>query len=318
MKDTLILQDKNYISARRVQELFGYTSDYVGQLCRAGKLDCQIVGRSWFVTEKSIIDHKSTMNEIVKNKSREKRKNARKVYDLNIGRNSINTISDNIVPNNNIVYKNTGAITPEKFQTLLLPSPISYKDFILESPKEIVLPETLKYESESAPFIPILKKQIAFVPSSFSAHTLPSSIFEYVSLGTSKITYSNFKYALLIIILIFVSSLSFNISTRLKNVLSKGFNNISSFVVTLVTSGSSKVAIEIPTQTQIQKFNGIAVVPSSHSEVQDEIMKQKIRESFSDEIMIKTDKSGTAGVITPVFKKAKGDDFVYVLVPVKN
>ena len=43
MKDSLILQDNNYISAKRVQELFGYTSDYVGQLCRSGKIEAKMI-----------------------------------------------------------------------------------------------------------------------------------------------------------------------------------------------------------------------------------------------------------------------------------
>jgi hypothetical protein len=40
--------------------------------------------------------------------------------------------------------------------------------------------------------------------------------------------------------------------------------------------------------------------------------------SFSDEVTIQPDKSGTSGVITPVFKQTDGKDFVYVLVPVKE
>ncbi len=65
-------------------------------------------------------------------------------------------------------------------------------------------------------------------------------------------------------------------------------------------------------------FNGVAVTPTSGSVSQDEALKEKIRDSFSDEVLVKPDKSGTAGIITPVFKKSKGNDFVYVMVPVKN
>jgi hypothetical protein len=59
MKNSLTLHDVNYISAKRAQEVFGYTSDYIGQLCRADKLECRMIGRSWFVTERSLIAHKS-------------------------------------------------------------------------------------------------------------------------------------------------------------------------------------------------------------------------------------------------------------------
>jgi hypothetical protein len=59
-------------------------------------------------------------------------------------------------------------------------------------------------------------------------------------------------------------------------------------------------------------------VPSTGSVVKDEQMKKDIRNSFSDQIEITPDSSGTAGVITPVFRQAKGKDFIYVMVPVVN
>ena len=62
-KDYLIIQDISYISARRAAEIAGYTADYVGQLCRAGKVQCRMVGRTWYVNEESILNHqKSAFN----------------------------------------------------------------------------------------------------------------------------------------------------------------------------------------------------------------------------------------------------------------
>jgi hypothetical protein len=63
---------------------------------------------------------------------------------------------------------------------------------------------------------------------------------------------------------------------------------------------------------------GIVVAPLADSLSQNEILKKKIQSSFSDEVTVAPDETGTAGVITPVFKKATGDNFVYVLVPVKE
>jgi len=57
-RDVLVLKDKKFISAGRAAEISGYTSDYIGQLCRAGKLDCAMLGRGWFVTEDSLSLHK--------------------------------------------------------------------------------------------------------------------------------------------------------------------------------------------------------------------------------------------------------------------
>ena len=63
MSETLIIEGKQYISSRRAAEIAGYSNDYVGQLCRAGKLACRMIGRFWYVDEDSILRHK---NEFVR------------------------------------------------------------------------------------------------------------------------------------------------------------------------------------------------------------------------------------------------------------
>ena len=62
MRDDLYLSGKKYISARRAAEITGYTSDYVGQLCRAGKIDATMVGRGWFISQESILLHKENFS----------------------------------------------------------------------------------------------------------------------------------------------------------------------------------------------------------------------------------------------------------------
>jgi len=57
VKDSVLLDGKIYISSRRAAEVSHYTTDYIGQLCRAGKIDCRIVGRTWFVMEESVLEH---------------------------------------------------------------------------------------------------------------------------------------------------------------------------------------------------------------------------------------------------------------------
>ncbi len=58
--NTITIQGENYVKAADLARDLGYTADYVGQLCRAGKVDAQLVGRSWYVSEDSIRDHKQT------------------------------------------------------------------------------------------------------------------------------------------------------------------------------------------------------------------------------------------------------------------
>lgn len=59
MSSDLQFDGKGYISSRRAAELCGYTQDYVGQLIRNKKIDARRVGRSWFVSEESILAYHS-------------------------------------------------------------------------------------------------------------------------------------------------------------------------------------------------------------------------------------------------------------------
>lgn len=56
--DELTIGDKIYISSKRAAEITGYAKDYVGQLCREGRVEATLVGRSWYVLETSIRAHR--------------------------------------------------------------------------------------------------------------------------------------------------------------------------------------------------------------------------------------------------------------------
>lgn len=58
--DTVTVNGKIYKKATVLAKQFRYTTDYIGQLCRNKKVDCQFVGRSWYVTEASLLAHKDT------------------------------------------------------------------------------------------------------------------------------------------------------------------------------------------------------------------------------------------------------------------
>ena len=49
-----------YLPATALAKQFRYTTDYIGQLCRAKKVDAQLVGRSWYVNPLSLTSHKKT------------------------------------------------------------------------------------------------------------------------------------------------------------------------------------------------------------------------------------------------------------------
>lgn len=63
--DELTIDDKKYVSSKRAAKLTGYAKDYIGQLCREGRVSARLVGRSWYVLESAIHDHR--FGESVKN-----------------------------------------------------------------------------------------------------------------------------------------------------------------------------------------------------------------------------------------------------------
>ena len=56
--DELTIGDKIYISSKAAAKLTGYAKDYVGQLCREGRVEARLVGRNWYVLEASIREHR--------------------------------------------------------------------------------------------------------------------------------------------------------------------------------------------------------------------------------------------------------------------
>jgi hypothetical protein len=101
--------------------------------------------------------------------------------------------------------------------------------------------------------------------------------------------------------------------------------SIGSFLRSLfggLTSKNPQIAVNTNSNPEISDATstplGVAVVGSSGSSAQDEATKKKIADSFSDNVEVTADKSGTAGVIKPVFKQTNGQDFIYVLVPVNK
>lgn len=68
--EELFVEGKRYISSKRASNVSSYSKDYIGQLCRANKLDCRLVGRTWYVNEHSLYAHRVE----VEDKQRELRK----------------------------------------------------------------------------------------------------------------------------------------------------------------------------------------------------------------------------------------------------
>ena len=54
----VVINGVEYFPASALTKQFRYTTDYIGQLCRAKKVDAQLIGRSWYVNPISLAEHK--------------------------------------------------------------------------------------------------------------------------------------------------------------------------------------------------------------------------------------------------------------------
>lgn len=62
--DELLIEDKKYVSSKRAAQVTGYAKDYIGQLCREGRVPARLVGRGWYVLETAIQDHRFGTTDI--------------------------------------------------------------------------------------------------------------------------------------------------------------------------------------------------------------------------------------------------------------
>ncbi len=56
--DDILIDEKKYVSSKQAAKITGYAKDYIGQLCREGRVPARLVGRSWYVLETAIQDHR--------------------------------------------------------------------------------------------------------------------------------------------------------------------------------------------------------------------------------------------------------------------
>ena len=56
--DEILIEGKKYVSSKQAAKITGYAKDYIGQLCREGRVSARLVGRSWYVLESAIQDHR--------------------------------------------------------------------------------------------------------------------------------------------------------------------------------------------------------------------------------------------------------------------
>lgn len=125
--DELVLDGKTYLSSKKAAKVTGYAKDYIGQLCREGRVDSKLVGRSWYVYEPSIREHR--FND---ERSKAKKKQA------NTGDNSPALVEKPEESNPLESIWEQPAYTPETFETLPpLEEAVATTEAYKEEPKTV-------------------------------------------------------------------------------------------------------------------------------------------------------------------------------------
>ena len=70
MDQEFFFNGKKYLSSKKAAKLTGYTHDYIGQLCRAKKVDGKLVGRTRYVDIDALEEYKQLYNGVNKNNSK--------------------------------------------------------------------------------------------------------------------------------------------------------------------------------------------------------------------------------------------------------
>lgn len=97
--ETLVLDGKSYVKASKAARDLGYTADYVGQLCRSGKVSAHLIGRTWYVDPSMLGEHRIEKKRVSRIKAREQVRKSLEEHKLKV------TESRNIYKNIGIHYE---------------------------------------------------------------------------------------------------------------------------------------------------------------------------------------------------------------------
>jgi len=271
----LFFNGERFISSTKAAKTVGYANDYIGQLCRSGALECKMVGRSWYVSRKSILTHKKGG-------------------------------SKTIAPRKKIIAPRA--------------TKISAPEILREVEENIALPEAsvFTYKKTSAVVLPALKKETEeIVPTRWRVLSgivvVFIAVFIVLNSGFSWMAY--FAPAASNKVDIKIADASDSMTAAASNAESFASFVVGSVEAKITSIFGSKQAANTDTETASQfSPNGIVAIPENARHADD---VAKIQSDFSDPVNVTFDQDGQSGVITPDFQGATTtQNYTFVMVPV--
>ncbi len=283
----LYLEGKKFISSLEASDFSGYSRDYIGQLVREEKLEGKLVGRLWFISLPSLEKHLAKQNP--------------KIEDSKLAVASVEK-TEQI---SKYEKENVLALPsfPQKEKTIHFEKEISYPAFI--SKKNF----SFGYRNSEASSVFHLKRlaisSVIAVVLIFGAHVV------YYQINKEEIAArSNSVLASASVV---SSSALDSFALDWYRFINGKFIGVNKFFASIF--GSKQLAYETGAVQQKSVPQGVVVVPNN---AQGEETVNRIKASFSDKVGIARNPDGVTGLITPEFKKVTGDEYLYVLVPVKE
>lgn len=282
MNNELTLEGKKYISASRASKISGYNSDYLGQLCRSGKLDCKFISRVWFVTEESLLEHqKNNGRKKIKNEFLGKLKTQNEERIQYSYKDSVREYIDEQKKLNKLNLNKELNSKQNKNSTKLFSKVELFKNTSLVLVFVILILGSFFISSNN--FVEINNKQTA-------------GLTDFIK---EKLFYFDEKLRI-----VFKNIFEDDQDKFARN---DSINNFNS---------DSKINFE-EDETEVNN-KGAVMIPIVDEDKSDiSKVKNYLENSFSDEIEIIPDESGVSGYIKPVFSDPTKEEYFYVMVPVK-
>lgn len=286
-KDSLAIDGKIYLSSRRAAEIAGYSKDYVGQLCRSGKLVCRSIGRLWYVDEVSLRKHQA--------ESFKANQTSFRPADFVQGSAPITKP----ISSSSLIEAVRGVSSPD-----LVPEKASKQ---ASRNMATIYLSKLVFVSTAVMALVVAG---GITTNTVGKSLLSRTISRYIADDSTRVNHS-------------IDATG----KKLNSYLDMAYSYVSPAIPKISpTKQSDLLALSASTNVPGEGDDyslphaGLVVVPkpaSAANNASETKLAETITNSFSDNVTIKPGPNGTTGVITPEFRTIKGHDFLYVLVPVK-
>ena len=274
MEKEIVLDGKVYITASEAARLTGYTNDYIGQLCRGGKVKGRVIGRTRYVCRESLEAYDTESKRVVR-AGRHRSGHAPKISSVTNTPNAAVSAKHK----REYAFSSQGVVSRASDSVLRSFASIAGVAFLLVgmilAPSIAMRTTTLFPDSAS---LSVHEEQLIAGSAAF-----PDAARAYIEIGV----WSAYRF----------------------------LSYIGDALFETVERGALAVRELWWRTDEPGAREGMVVVPSMGSRERNAELEARIRNSFSDEVEVSVNEDGSAGVINPVFRSGKEDEYMFVMVP---